>query len=187
MGELIKAAEAQAGVGRVLVVLTADHGVAPVPEVNEARNMPGGRIAARAIGDAIQQTLETRFGAGRWVVYNSAGAVYFDPALIVPDETATLRKGAIAPWSKTSSPYYLQTLEALARHYKFSLNDPWEDLPKRVQNIVLNGSGEDGIKFIYDDGLRRYETKKTFEGVIPNMQRRFKETDSAWIREELER
>jgi excinuclease ABC subunit A len=113
--------------------------------------------------------------------------LYFDPALIVPDVSATLRKGAIAPWSKTSSPYYLQTLEALARHYKFSLNDPWEDLPKRVQNIVLNGSGEDEIKFIYDDGLRRYETKKTFEGVIPNMQRRFKETDSAWIREELER
>ena len=113
--------------------------------------------------------------------------LYFDPALIVPDERATLRKGAIAPWSKSSSPYYLQTLEALARHYKFSLNEPWEDLTKRVQGIILNGSGEDEIKFIYDDGLRRYETKKTFEGVIPNMQRRFKETDSAWIREELER
>ncbi|HEY1614452.1 MAG TPA: excinuclease ABC subunit UvrA [Rhizomicrobium sp.] len=113
--------------------------------------------------------------------------LYFDPALIVPDESLTLRKGAIAPWSKSSSPYYLQTLEALARHYKFSLNEPWEDLPKRVREIVLNGSGEDEIKFIYDDGLRRYETKKTFEGVLPNMQRRFKETDSSWIREELER
>ncbi len=113
--------------------------------------------------------------------------LYFDPALIVPDETLTLRKGAIAPWAKSSSPYYLQTLEALARHYKFSLNDAWEDLPKRVRDIVLNGSGEDEIRFIYDDGLRRYETKKTFEGVIPNMQRRFKETDSSWIREEMER
>ncbi|MGH6877352.1 MAG: excinuclease ABC subunit UvrA, partial [Rhizomicrobium sp.] len=113
--------------------------------------------------------------------------LYFDPQLIVPDESATLRKGAIAPWSKSSSPYYLQTLEALARHYKFSLNDPWEDLPKRVRDIVLNGSGEDEIKFTYDDGLRRYDTKKTFEGVIPNMQRRFKETDSSWILEELER
>src|SRR5580698_5985594 len=113
--------------------------------------------------------------------------LYFDPALIVPDVTLTLRKGALSPWHKSSSPYYLQTLEALGRHYKFSLNDPWEDLPKRVKDIVLYGSGEDEIKFIYDDGLRRYETKKTFEGVIPNMQRRYKETDSSWIREEMER
>jgi excinuclease ABC subunit A len=113
--------------------------------------------------------------------------LYFDLALIVPDESVSLRKGAIAPWSKSSSPYYLQTLEALARHYKFSLNDPWEDLPKRVRDILMNGSGEDEIRFIYDDGMRRYETKKTFEGVIPNMQRRFKETDSSWIREELQR
>ena len=113
--------------------------------------------------------------------------LYFDPALIVPDESLTLRKGAIAPWSKSSSPYYLQTLEAIARHYKFSLTEPWEDLPKRARDIILYGSGEEEIKFIYDDGMRRYETKKTFEGVIPNMQRRFKETDSAWVREELER
>ncbi|HEX3651273.1 MAG TPA: excinuclease ABC subunit UvrA [Rhizomicrobium sp.] len=113
--------------------------------------------------------------------------LYFDPALVVPDESLTLRKGAVAPWSKTSSPYYLQTLEALARHYKFSLNDRWDDLPKKARDVILFGSGEDEIKFIYDDGLRRYETKKAFEGVIPNLQRRFKETDSSWIREELER
>jgi excinuclease ABC subunit A len=112
---------------------------------------------------------------------------YFDPALIVPDEAVTLRKGAVAPWSKSSSPYYLQTLEALARHYKFSLNDPWEDLNKRVKEIILYGSGEDEIKFTYDDGLRRYDTKKTFEGVIPNMERRLKETDSSWVQEEFER
>ncbi|MBS0472776.1 MAG: excinuclease ABC subunit UvrA [Proteobacteria bacterium] len=113
--------------------------------------------------------------------------LYFDPALVVPDESLTLRNGAIAPWSKGSSPYYLQTLEALARHYKFSLNEPFEDLPKKARDVVLYGSGEDEIKFIYDDGLRRYETKKPFEGVVPNLQRRFKETDSAWVREELER
>jgi excinuclease ABC subunit A len=113
--------------------------------------------------------------------------LYFDPALVVPDDSVSLRKGAIAPWSKSSSPYYLQTLEALGRHYKFSLNDPWEDLPKKARDIILHGSGEDEIKFIYDDGLRRYETKKTFEGVIPNMQRRYKESDSAWVREEMER
>ncbi|MDE2133602.1 MAG: excinuclease ABC subunit UvrA [Alphaproteobacteria bacterium] len=113
--------------------------------------------------------------------------LYFDPALIVPDESLTLRKGALSPWHKSSSPFYLQTLEALGRHYKFSLNEPWEDLPKKVTDVILYGSGEDEIKFIYDDGMRRYETKKTFEGVIPNMQRRYKETDSAWIREEMER
>jgi excinuclease ABC subunit A len=113
--------------------------------------------------------------------------LYFDPALIVPDESITLRNGAIAPWSKSSSPYYLQTLEALAKHYKFSLTEPWEDLPKKAREIILHGSGEDEVKFVYDDGLRRYETKKAFEGVIPNMQRRFKETDSSWVREEMER
>jgi excinuclease ABC subunit A len=113
--------------------------------------------------------------------------LYFDPALIVPDESLALRNGAIAPWSKSSSPYYLQTLEALAKHYKFSLNEPWEDLPRKAREIVLHGSGEEEIKFVYDDGLRRYETRKPFEGVIPNMQRRFKETDSSWVREEMER
>jgi len=113
--------------------------------------------------------------------------LYFDPALVVPDDSLTLRNGAIAPWSKGSSPYYLQTLEALAKHYKFSLNEPWEDLPKKARDIILKGSGEDEIKFIYDDGMRRYETKKPFEGVIPNMQRRFKETDSSWVREEMEK
>ncbi len=113
--------------------------------------------------------------------------LYFDPALIVPDESLTLRTGALSPWHKSSSPYYLQTLEALAKHYKFSLTVPWEDLPKKVKDIILYGSGEDEIKFVYDDGMRRYEAKKTFEGVIPNMERRFKETDSSWIREELER
>ncbi len=113
--------------------------------------------------------------------------LYFDPALIVPDESLTLRNGAILPWSKTSSPYYLQTLEALARFYKFSVNTAWEDLPKKARDVILNGSGEDEIKFIYDDGLRRYETKKAFEGVIPNLMRRFKETDSSWVREDLER
>ena len=113
--------------------------------------------------------------------------LYFDPELVVPDPSLPLRKGAVAPWSKSSSPYYLQTLEALARHYKFSLNTPFEDLPKKIREVILFGSGEDEIKFTYDDGLRRYDTKKRFEGVIPNMQRRFKETDSAWIREELEK
>src|SRR5580698_9081168 len=112
---------------------------------------------------------------------------YFDAELVVPDGSLSLKKGAIAPWSKSSSPYYLQTLEALARHYKFSMNEPWEDLPKKARDVILNGSGEEEIKFIYDDGMRRYENKKPFEGVIPNMDRRYSETDSAWTQEEMER
>ncbi|HVV27203.1 MAG TPA: excinuclease ABC subunit UvrA [Rhizomicrobium sp.] len=112
---------------------------------------------------------------------------YFDAALVVPDETLSLKKGAIAPWAKSSSPYYLQTLEALARHYKFSMNDPWEDLPKKAKQVILHGSGEEVVKFTYDDGMRRYDTKKPFEGVIPNMERRLGETDSAWVQEDLQR
>jgi excinuclease ABC subunit A len=113
--------------------------------------------------------------------------LYFDIELVVPDVTLNLRKGAIAPWSRSSSPYYLQTLDALARHYKFSLNTPWEELPEEIQEMILYGSGKTEIKFSYDDGARRYEVKKAFEGVISNMERRFRETDSAWMREELER
>ena len=112
---------------------------------------------------------------------------YFDEELVVPDETLSLRTGAVAPWAKTSSPYYLQTLEALARHYKFSMNEPWEDLPKKARDVILHGSGTEEVKFIYDDGARRYDTKKEFEGVIPNMERRYSETDSAWVQEDMER
>ena len=113
--------------------------------------------------------------------------LYFDPDMVVPDETLTLRNGAIAPWSRSSSPYYLQTLDAITRHYKIGLNTAWEDLSKKVKDVILFGSGEEEIKFSYDDGMRRYDIKKPFEGVISNMERRYKETDSAWIREELER
>ncbi|MGB8602307.1 MAG: excinuclease ABC subunit UvrA, partial [Rhizomicrobium sp.] len=113
--------------------------------------------------------------------------LHFSALLVVPDSTLPLRKGAIAAWSKTPSPLYLQTLEALSRHYGFSLDLPWEELPKMVRDIIIHGSGEEEIKFIYDDGMRRYEVKKTFEGVIPNLERRMKETDSAYVREELQR
>ncbi len=112
---------------------------------------------------------------------------YFDEALVVPDESLSLKKGAVAPWAKSSSPYYLQTLDALARHYKFLMNEPWKELPKKAQTVILHGSGEEVIKFTYDDGMRRYDTKKEFEGVIPNMDRRYGETDSTWVQEDLER
>ncbi|TPQ52106.1 excinuclease ABC subunit A, partial [Prosthecomicrobium hirschii] len=110
-----------------------------------------------------------------------------DPALIVPDESETLRKGAIAPWARSTSPFTTQTLEALGRHYGFKLDVPWRDLPERARSAILYGTGSEEVLFSYDDGLRSYNTSKTFEGVIPNLERRWRETESDWSREEIER
>jgi excinuclease ABC subunit A len=110
---------------------------------------------------------------------------HIDPDLVIPDKERTLRNGAIAPWAKSSSPYYIQTLQALGKHYRFTLDVKWKDLPKKTQDGILYGSGDDVIRFIYDDGLRAYETKKTFEGVITNLERRWRETESDWAREEM--
>ena len=110
---------------------------------------------------------------------------HIDADLVIPDKEATLRKGAIAPWSRSSSPYYTQTLQALGKHYRFTLDAKWKDLSKKTQDAILYGSGEDEIRFTYDDGLRSYQTKKAFEGVVTNLERRFKETESDWAREEI--
>jgi excinuclease ABC subunit A len=112
---------------------------------------------------------------------------HIDPELVIPDKERTLRKGAISPWSKSSSPYYVQTLAALGKHYKFTLDTKWKDLPKKTQEAILYGSGEAEIRFSYDDGMRAYDTKRPFEGVITNLDRRFRETDSDWAREEISR
>ncbi len=113
--------------------------------------------------------------------------LYFDPALIVPDETLSLAAGAIAPWARSKSAYFLQTLEAIAGHYRFSINKPWKTLSKTVKNVMLHGSRQTAIDFVYDDNGRSYKTKRPFEGVIPNMERRYRETDSNYIREEFEK
>jgi excinuclease ABC subunit A len=110
-----------------------------------------------------------------------------DPDLVVPDPKKSLREGAVAPWSRSSSPYYTQTLEALGRKYKFSQQVAWKDLPKKIRDVVLYGSGEDEVKFTYDDGTRTFETRKPFEGVVNNLERRYRETDSDWAREDIER
>ncbi|MFY8114731.1 MAG: excinuclease ABC subunit A, partial [Rhabdaerophilum sp.] len=110
-----------------------------------------------------------------------------DAGLIVPEETLSLKKGAIAPWAKSSSPYYGQTLEALAAHYGFSMTKPWKDLPDSVKLVLLYGSGQEPIRFAYSDGSRAYEVKKPFEGIITNLERRYKETESDWSREEIQR
>ena len=112
---------------------------------------------------------------------------FIDPVAVVPDGGLSLYKGAIAPWSRSTSPYYTQTLEALARHYGFKMSSTWNDLPEDARNVILYGSGEEVITFQYDDGLRNYKTRKAFEGVIPNLERRYRETDSSWAREEIEK
>jgi excinuclease ABC subunit A len=112
---------------------------------------------------------------------------HIDADLVIPDKERTLRKGAIAPWAKSSSPYYVQTLQALGKHYKFTLDSKWKDLPKKTQEAILYGSGDDEIRFSYDDGTRAYDTKRAFEGIITNLERRYKETDSDWAREEIAR
>ena len=111
--------------------------------------------------------------------------MYFDAELVVPDRGRSLKGGAVAPWANSSSKYYLQTLESLAAHYKAKMDKPFRDLSEKIQNAILHGTGSESVVMTYDDGLRRYQTTKPFEGLIPNMERRFKETDSAWAREEL--
>ncbi|AXI50926.1 MULTISPECIES: excinuclease ABC subunit UvrA [unclassified Sulfitobacter] len=113
--------------------------------------------------------------------------LFFDERLVVPDQNLKVYDGALAPWRKGKSPYFKQTIEAIAKHYQFSENTRWKDLPEKVQQVFLYGSGKEEIKFRYDEGGRVYEVSRVFEGVIPNMERRYRETDSNWIREEFER
>jgi len=113
--------------------------------------------------------------------------LFFDERLVVPDQTLKIYDGALAPWRKGKSPYFKQTIEAIAKHCGFSQNAKWKDLDPKIQKVFLYGSGKEEIKFRYDEGGRVYEVSRVFEGVIPNMERRYRETDSNWIREEFER
>ncbi|HLS59175.1 MAG TPA: excinuclease ABC subunit UvrA, partial [Paracoccaceae bacterium] len=113
--------------------------------------------------------------------------LFFDPRLVVPDEGLPLLKGAIAPWSRGQSPYYRQTIEALGKHYGFKPGAKWRDLPEAAKEAILYGSKGEKIRFRYDEGGRVYEIERPFEGVLPNLERRYRESDSAWVREELER
>ena len=113
--------------------------------------------------------------------------LFFDERLIVPDAALSVDKGAIAPWAKSKSAYLTQTVNALAKHYGFDKKTAWKDLPRDAQDMFLHGSGEEEIKFRFDDAGRVYEIARVFEGVIPNMERRLRESDSQWVREEFER
>ncbi|MDR3497533.1 MAG: excinuclease ABC subunit UvrA, partial [Ancalomicrobiaceae bacterium] len=110
-----------------------------------------------------------------------------DAELVVPDQSLSLKAGAVAPWSRSTSPFVLQTLEGLSRQYGFSLAKPWRDLPEQARQVILHGTGHEEVEFTYEDGVRSYRTLKTFEGVIPNLERRWRETESDWSREEIER
>ncbi|MBT3792954.1 MAG: excinuclease ABC subunit UvrA [Rhodospirillales bacterium] len=113
--------------------------------------------------------------------------LYFDPQLVVPDGDVSLRDGAIAPWAKSSSRYYTQTLDSLAAQFKFSTTVPFNELHQRFRDIILTGSGDDPVTMKYDDGFKTYDVTKPFEGVIPNLERRFFEADSSWMRDEMSR
>jgi excinuclease ABC subunit A len=111
--------------------------------------------------------------------------LYMDPDLVVPDPEKSLYDGAIEPWANSTSTYYLQTLDGIARHFRASLHTPWQELPEAMQALILHGSGDEKVELSFDDGLRRYSTERPFEGVLPNLQRRWRETESAWLKEEL--
>ena len=113
--------------------------------------------------------------------------LFFDERLVVPDGKLTLVDGAIAPWRKGKSPYFLQTIESLSAFYGFNPKSNWDKLAENVKQLMLYGSQDQEISFRYDEGGRVYNVSRTFEGVIPNMERRYRETDSSWIREEFER
>jgi len=108
-----------------------------------------------------------------------------DPNLVIPDERKSIADGAIEPWAKSTTLYYAQTLASIAKHYGFSLDEKWRKIPKKIKDVILYGSDEEEIKFSYDDGYEKYSHKKTFEGVINNLERRFLESDSEWKREAI--
>ncbi len=112
--------------------------------------------------------------------------VFFDPDLVIPNPCLSLREGAVAPWSKSLGGYYQSQLLALAEHYKFDYYAPFETLPEKVRQVILHGSGRELIEFFFEKDERKHFYKRAFEGVLPSLERRLRETDSQSIREELE-
>jgi excinuclease ABC subunit A len=171
--------------------------------------VPDGIVHADSAADGTRTTFSSRFACPvsgftieeiepRLFSFNSPhGAcpecdglgieIFFDPNLVVPDERLSLADGAVAPWTGAMSAYFDQTLQSLARHFKVSTRTPWEDLPERARDAILNGTGETPVEMTYKDTARSYSVVKPFEGVLKNLARRWKETDSAWVREEMTR
>jgi len=113
--------------------------------------------------------------------------MYFDAELVIPNPQLSIREGAIAPWEKRlGSPFHQMVLESLARNYKFDLNKPFQELPAKVRKVILEGTGGELVDFWWEDERgKRHNYKKEFEGVLTNLERRYRETESEMIREEL--
>ena len=111
----------------------------------------------------------------------------FDPQLVVPNESLTLKQGAVVPWAKSNppSPYYMQVLTSLAKAYDFDITTPWNELEPDQRMIILHGTGGMPVELTFKDGRKEYTVRKPFEGVIGNLNRRLLQTESAWMREEL--
>ena len=118
------------------------------------------------------------------VVWASNG--FFDPDLIVPNGAMSLRDGALAPWKSRWAFFHQQTLSNVAKHFKFSMDTPWNQLPAKIQKIILHGSGSETIKFDYDSEGMRHSAKRAYEGIIPSLSRRYLDTESDGFREEME-
>jgi len=159
---------------------------------NSARTVFSSRFACPVSGFTIEEIEPRLFSFnsphGACPVCDGLGSeTFFDPHLVVPDEQRALNEGAILPWVNAQSPYYDQTLASLAKHFAVKLTTPWEKLPANVREAILFGTGKQAVEFTYKDSARAYKVEKPFEGVIKNLERRLRETDSAWVREELSR
>ncbi len=171
--------------------LTLADGIAFVDNADtNARNVFSAKFACPVSGFTIDEIEPRLFSFnnpfGACPACDGLGTkMYIDPELVVPDRAKSLSAGAIGPWSNSSSPYYAQTLESLSRHYKFDVQKPFEKLSKKIQDIIIYGTKGENVTMRYVDDKKTYEVTKPFEGVIPNMERRWLETDSNWVRDEL--
>jgi excinuclease ABC subunit A len=172
----------------------ADEGILKNKNETHERIVFSARFACPVSGFTIEEIEPRLFSfnapAGACPKCDGLGTeLRFEADLIVPDPALSLKQGAVYPWAKTgnTSPYYEQTLEALARHFKVSMTTPWGKLPRKVQDAILWGTGEEEVEFVYEDGVRKYKTAKPFEGIVTNIERRFRETESDWVKEELSR
>ncbi len=162
------------------------------PDAEGPRTVFSSRFACPVSGFTIEEIEPRLFSfnspQGACPVCDGLGVeLFFDPNLVVPDERVSLNGGAVAPWRGTQSPYYDQTLASIARHFKVPMATIWSELPARMRDVLLEGSGTEEISFVYKDDVRSYTVKKPFEGILRNLKRRVAETDSAWVREELSR
>ncbi len=172
-------------------IVYAEEATRPGEAAEPARTVFSSRFACPVSGFTLEE-IEPRlfsFNAPQGACPECDGIgteSFFDPLLVVPDESLSLSRGAIAPWNGAQSPYYDQTLQSLARHLRISTTHAWRDLPERAHAAILSGT-EEAVDFTYKDERRSYKVTKPFEGVLRNLARRYAETDSAWVREEMSR